>query len=154
MNKFVPLTSKLFYFIITGPREPKFYVPSTPDASDVSTSSEDTFPEDLSFIESSDEGESSRSLADKMAHVQKKNEFVKPFKFRNFQEKKQKLSPSPSSSPISLPSPEIFIISSDEELEKSMVEMEAKISIETGFGLNWERLLDNKTSPNNGFEHF
>ena len=55
----------------------------------------------------------------------------RPFMLRRLGELIVRECSSPSSSPITLLSPDpVLIVSSDEELEKSMVELEEKISLE------------------------
>ena len=85
------------------------------------------FPEDDSPISDSDENESTATYAKKVTTKRK-------FKFRNFSPtpKPSTSNTSPSSSPILLPSPNVstIIISSDEELETSMIALEQQISLE------------------------
>ena len=73
------------------------------------------FPEDDSRISESDDNNTSPETKQK-----------KIFKFRKLDVKKEK---SPSSSPLPWP-PTPIVISSDEELERSMCELEEKISLE------------------------
>ena len=55
---------------------------------------------------------------------------LRPFKFRKIMKNEPENS-SPTSSPIMLPSPDpVLTISSDEELEHSMIEEEKRISLE------------------------
>ena len=109
------------------------HVPSTPDMSPASSTSTEIFPEDVSTVSNSetDKGKSTTSLANKLSSSVPELKCTPSFKFRKFLKEKQDNRESPSSSPIPLPSPDpILIISSDEELEKSMVEFEEKISLE------------------------
>ena len=73
------------------------------------------FPEDDSQISESDDNNTSPETKQK-----------KIFKFRKLDVKKEK---SPSSSPLPWP-PTPIVISSDEEIERSMCELEEKISLE------------------------
>ena len=104
----------------------------TPTNSPTSSNSGEEFPEDTSPIEDSEpeEGESTKSFADKLCQKLPVHPSVKPFKFQKFLPQNTPKS-SPSSSPIPLPSPDpILIISSDEELENSMVKLEEAVSLE------------------------
>ena len=93
---------------MTGPREPLFFVPGTPDVSDddISTPIDN---ENGSSVSDSDpeEGMTTVSFANKLYGQ------PKPFKFRSLSELNKKPSVSPSSSPIPLPSEDTFIISSE-----------------------------------------
>ena len=99
---------------------------SSPAPSQCTVDSETT-----EIIESDqDEGDTTKSFADKIGKVATtaRPDRRMPFKFRKFLDEDIKEAPSPSSSPIPLPSPEVFEISSDEELEKSMVMLEERWS--------------------------
>ena len=131
MKMSVHITCKFVHEFITefqfvsGPREPLYHIKATPDNSPVSSNSTEIFPEDTSFIEESED--ESTLMGNKMSPT---NNFPAPFKFREFNKKKDD-NVSPTSSPIPLPSPDpILIISSDEELEMSMVNLEERISLE------------------------
>ena len=117
----------ILFKYISGPRKPVFYVPSTPEqSSSDSEGSTSVFSQDTVLLESdSDEGESTVSLANKMGMKQKECKF----RFRSLEElNKLKPNYSPTSSPIPLPSPEKFDISSDEDLEMYMAEVESSIN--------------------------
>ena len=91
------------------------------------------FPEDISSVSDSenDDGDTTTSLANKMCGIVPRRSAVQKFKFHNFQTEKKEENESPSSSPIILPSPDpVLIISSDEELEQSMIAIEEKVSLE------------------------
>ena len=87
------------------------------------------FPEDNSSFSQSEEEESTGTYA---AKVTTKT----VFKFRKLgkHDKQVPKQVSPSSSPINLPSPSAsastIVISSDEELERSMIALEQQISLE------------------------
>ena len=55
---------------------------------------------------------------------------VRKFNFRSLSGKNQKKKDSLSSSPIPWPSPEVFVVSSDEELESSMLKLEDTATLE------------------------
>ena len=111
--------TSLSFPLISGPKEPKNFVACTPDK-EMGKVKRSLFQEDTSPIsESSDEGDSTLSYAKKIT--------TKKFTFRKFQHKKAKID-SPTSSPLHWPEP--VVISSDEELEKSMIEEERKVSLE------------------------
>lgn len=75
--------------------------------------------------ESDDEnGDSALTYAAKISFEPTK----RPFKFRSLAELNKKEIDSPTSSPIPWPSPEVFNISSDEELEQSMIEIEKEVT--------------------------
>ena len=115
------IVSLIYVSAISGPRIPRNFVPDSPESASTSQSSKELFPEDKSSVSDSSEGDSTLEYASNVTTKRKK------FVFKNFN-KKVKKQESPSSSPIHWP--EEIIISSDEELEKSMVEMEKKISLE------------------------
>ena len=95
-----------------------FFVKDSPEKVTSSSSSSELFPEDKSSIaETSDDDTSDQNVNSK------RNKFT----FKKFT-KKRKTNTSPSSSPLDWP--EEIIISSDEDLEKSMVEMEKQVSLE------------------------
>ena len=79
---------------------------------------------DSNDYDNSSEGESTTALAERVTNEPKQ----KRFKFRSLEELNKVPDYGPSSSPIPLPSPEKFNISSDEELEKSMILFEQQIS--------------------------
>ena len=122
----------------SGPRTPRFYVKTTPNASPTSTTSEDKFLHDLPIISESEpeEGESTKSIADKLGTDE--TETTTPnkattFKYRDLTQINQEVV-SPNSSPIPQQcSQDTYIISSDEELEKSMIEFEEKIAKDMGY---------------------
>ena len=82
------------------------------------------FSEDNSPISESESSEDNSTLT-YAARVTTKRKF----KFRNFQDTKKRSGPSPTSSPLH-GWPEEIIISSDEDLETSMVEIEKQVSLE------------------------
>ena len=84
------------------------------------------FSQDTLLLDSdSDEGESTVSLANKMANKPE----VSKFRFKSLTElNNMEPNYSPTSSPIPLPSCENYDISSDEDLEKLMVEAEKSVS--------------------------
>ena len=102
---------------VTGPREPVFFVKTTPNTSPKSDFSDTT----TAIITDSEdeEGDSTATYAAKISKEQTR----RPFKFRDLSELNAKKNYSPTSSPIPLPSPEVYTISSDEELENSMIEL-------------------------------
>ena len=97
---------------------PVNYAPETPPKKQ----KKELFPEDVSPVTESDENTSMVALPITKPRV---------FKFRDFNKEKKDNVDSPSSSPLPWPSP--ILISSDEELEKSMCELEGKISLEMGY---------------------
>ena len=119
-----------FYFIL-GPREPVHHVPTTPEKSPSSSNSTEIFLEDNSSISESDHDDETPTTWKKMKTLhQSPRPPLQPFKFRKIM-KNEPANSSPTSSPIMLPSPDpILIISSDEELEHSMIEEEKRISLE------------------------
>ena len=111
-------------FLLTGPMTPKHYVPDSPKKK------QSFFPEDTSPLSESDfeDGDSTFTYAAKV--TTKKH---RKFTFRNFPVKTtdDKKETSPSSSPLNWPTPPSpIIISSDEDLECSMVELERQVSLE------------------------
>ena len=104
---------------------PLFFVPSTPEASEISSgSSNESMYEEISVQDiETDDGDSTTSYAAKIS----REPMRKPFKFRSLSElnKPSKYSPT---SPIPLPSTEEFTISSDEELENSMLLMDQNVT--------------------------
>ena len=117
------LNGKNLMFSFSGPAEPKNYVPDSP-----STVKKNLFKEDSSPISESDEDDSTASYVSKVTTK-------KVFKFRDISKvgsTSTKKNDSPTSSPILLPSPtaSTIIISSDEELENSMIALEERISLE------------------------
>ena len=79
----------------------------------------------------SEEEDTTKTLANKMGKVAPPKASTRAFKFRSFTTPEKKKIDSPSSSPIPLPSPDdVMEISSDEELEKSMVKLKEVISLE------------------------
>ena len=118
---------KIHICAITGPREPLFFVPTTPERSPTySDTSMSIFSQETILLESdSDEGDSTVSLADKMGKQRK----YTPFKFKSLEElNKIRSKYSPTSSPIPLPSPQKCEISSDEDLENYMIELEESVN--------------------------
>ena len=118
-------------FLLQEPWTPPFYVATTPNASPKSDTSTELFPEDTQPIEESDESESdtTESYVAKLQNVpqlKRKSAFI----FKNFEGLKPKME-SPTSSPIEIPSQDpTLVISSDEELEDSMLQI-AEISSST-----------------------
>ena len=96
---------------------PKHYVPRSPEKKSK------LFPEDTSPVSDSDfeDGDSTLTYAAKV--MTKK---PKKFRFRKIVPKQEK---SPSSSPLKWP-PSPIVISTDKELENSMVELEKQVSLE------------------------
>ena len=110
-------------FFATGPRQPLFYVASTPNASPNTSSDWEKFPEDTHICDSDpDEGHSTLTLAAEMSHQQTRRYILRPPEAL-----KSVPDYSPSSSPIPIPSPDVFVISSDEELEMSMIKLGHKL---------------------------
>ena len=81
------------------------------------------FPEDTSS-DSDSGGNTTLSYSEKISTKK-----LQVFKFRKFPCECEKKEKSPSSSPLNWP-PSPIIISSHEELERSMIEMEMAISLE------------------------
>ena len=107
---------------ILGYKKPPNFVPTTPDASpdtlfDYSWDNEEICESDP------EEGHSTMTLAAQISKEPRKDKF----KFRSLKELNKKAS-SPSSSPLPWPSDDTLVISSDEELEVSMVLLEQKVS--------------------------
>ena len=99
----------------------------------MSSTSSDICHENNGVVSDSEpeDGDTTISYANKICGIAPTPPAVKPFKFRSFLKDDNKENVSPSSSPIPLPSPDpILIISSDEELENSMLMMDDKISLE------------------------
>ena len=96
-------------------------VPDSPEK--VEKVKKSLFSDDTDVISESDEGDSTLQYASKVTTKK-----AKKFKFKTFSEKK--VDNSPGSLP-SIPRGSPIIISSDEDLEKSMVEMEMQVSLET-----------------------
>ena len=120
-----------YFIIISGPRKPIFYVQSTPDASPSSSQEERSlFSQDTSILETdSDKGKSSVSLANKMVN----NSRMLRFRFKTKEELDDaQQNYSPTSSPIPLPSLPRYEISSDEDLENYMLELESSINNSVG----------------------
>ena len=109
----------VFLCLISGPKTPKFFVPDSPDMTP-SRVRKSLFTADTSPVsevsESSDEGDSMLTFAKKVT--------TKKFTFKKFGQKK-KTCTCPQ-----IHWPEPVVISSDEELEKSMIEVEKKVSLE------------------------
>ena len=105
---------------------PLFFVPSTPEASEISSgSSNESMYEEISVEDTdTDDGDSTTSYAAKIS----REPMRKPFKFRSLSELNKPSKYSPTSSPIPLPSTEEFTISSDEELENSMLLMDQNVT--------------------------
>ena len=120
-NNFFYITndSKLFH-IFTGPRVPNFFVKNTPEKVTSSPSSSELFPEDKSSIA---ESSSEDTTEDNVTSNKRKK-----FTFRKFTKRSKQEDSSPTSSPLDWP--EQIIISSDKELERSMVKMEQQVSLE------------------------
>ena len=104
---------------ILGYKKPPNFVPTTPDTSfDYSWDNEEICESDP------EDGHSTMTLVAQISKEPRKDKF----KFRSLKELNQKASPSPSSSPLPWPSHDTLVISSDEELEVSMVLLEQKVS--------------------------
>lgn len=122
-----------FKFFFSGPRKPLFFVPSTPKASpNTSSSSWEKFPEDTSILESeSENGDTTLDLINKMVCRKSVLPPCKKFKFKQLSDEKIiKRDISPELSLHHQQLPEVFEISSDEELETSMMQLEQQISLE------------------------
>ena len=115
----MPISKNLFSFT-KGPVTPAKYVPDSPQRV-----KKTLFPKDDSPISDTDEEDSTARYAAKVTTQS-------PFKFRKFTKNCNKSTSDVNSSPIQLPSPNAstIIISSDEELENSMLALEEQISLE------------------------
>ena len=97
-------------------------MPRTPDKK-IASSASQLFPEDTSPVsESSDEGDSTLSFAKKIT--------TKKFTFKKFGQKKEEEKEEKVCVCPKINWPESVVISSDEELEMSMIEVEKKVSLE------------------------
>ena len=101
---------------------PKHFIKETPKK--LQRAKKSLFNEDTGPVSDSDEGDSTLSYASKVT-----NKKPKVFKFRKFSPRKKDENNSPGSLP-SLPSGSPIVISSDEELERSIIELERSISLE------------------------
>ena len=116
------------HYLFQGPRTPLNLVPTTPEKSD-----EKSFDNllDLLVEESTDEEDNGTIPEEKKVEIK---EAHKPFRFKTTEElNTKKARYSPTSSPINLPSEgsdDTLIISSDEELEVSMIAIVDNLSQE------------------------
>ena len=108
---------------ILGYKKPPNFVPTTPDASP-DTSFDYSWDNEEICESDPEEGHSTMTLAAQILKEPRKDKF----KFCSLKELNKKAFPSTSSSPLPRPSDDTLVISSDEELEVSMVLLEQKVS--------------------------
>ena len=105
---------------MTGPRKPRNFVPDSPQKSTENILNHFFIPESDVSDSASEDGDSTMTYSKKVT-----TQRPRKFKFRKFLKKQDEMA-TPKSSPDVLPDLEVnpIIISSDEELERSMLSID------------------------------